>query len=51
MQFADCVADCVLVMRGGCVTDCVNGCVAGCRGVRAGCVLGAIKKLGVSLPK
>ena len=53
MQFADCVADCVLVMRGGCVTDRVSviGCVAGWGGARSGCVVGAVKRLGVSLPK
>ena len=51
VQFAGCVAGGISVMRVGCVTGCVSGCVAGCRGVRAGCMVGAVKKLGVSLAK
>ena len=51
VQFAGCAAGGILVMRVGCVTGCVSVCVAGCRGVRAGCMVGAVNNLGVSLAK
>ena len=46
---AGCVAGGILVMSDGCVTDCIGGGIAGVRGVSAGCMVSAVKKLGVSL--
>ena len=46
---AGCVAGGILVMSDGCVTDCISGGIAGVRGVSAGCMVSAVKKLGVSL--